>query len=642
MIASGKDIRAILRTPIQRYYDAGMISSRAYLVCVGCEMYTVGELLRVYHDGDLPKLRNCGRKTIEELEKIVAPINKRHVIQLVNKLDSYEDLPEDLKYIFETNFRRPLMDFSLDGIKWFYATFDGPRSFYGFFCLDHRNLADRFNQLENWELKHYCYQLLSIIHAEIRRENLDGTLTYELVVIARNVLWFSDERFAEELEAIDKDLKIRRKALLDDFDFRTDLLPRDVKRHQRLLISNYSKAAGMLLLSEEEVRGLLQEIRPWGMTYRELFHLLDGLNVMLFDYENLGKKEILKDFIAKKYHYLTEEQIDFVAEFVEQYGYYPMFFLLRERLAHSKEHLETAPRDLFKDKDWRDYDFDSILVTSEIDDMYLNVVEREKVNITFDVFARVCTRGFPLKMVKVNDVRFLVNNRYSSQIIERICKEINKENRRIKSVIETICLGDLLKNVPDDKIEDYKKVMPAIITKAYGLVVDDKGNVLLPPNGVDVIYELSEILRSKGGPMSLAELFAELKERCPDVRYKKPEEMRGKILRSDIIKPIGISGRYTLAEWNDVYRGSVRDLVADILKKAGTPLHIDVIMEKVLRDYPYTNKKSVASSLGSDKERFVVVGDGYYGLRRERGSGEEADGLFGFDSIGRIVFKNTM
>ena len=613
-----EDIRAILRTPIQRYYDAGVISSRAYLVCVGCEMYTVGELLRVYHDGDLPKLRNCGKKTIEELEKIVAPINKRHVIQLVNKLDSYEDLPEELKYIFESNFRRPLMEFSLDGIKWFYATFDGPRSFYGFFCLDQRNLADRFNQLENWELKHYCYQLLSIIHAEIRRENLDGTLTYELVVIARNVLWFSDERFAEELEAIDKDLNIRRKALLDDFDFRIDLLPKDVKRHQRLLIPNYSKAAGMLLLSEEEVRGLLQEIRPWGMTYRELFHLLDGLNVMLFDYENLGKKEILKDFVAREYHYLTEEKINFVVEFVDQYGYYPMFFLLRERLAQSKERLETAPKDLFKDKDWRDYHLDSIFVTSEIDDLYLNVVESEKVSVSFDVFAQVCTRGFPLKMVKVNDVRFLVNNRYSSQIIERICKEINKENRRIKSVIETICLGDLLKNVPDDKIEDYKKVMPAIITKAYGMVVDDKGNVILPPNGVDVIYELSEILRSKGRPMSLAELFAELKERCPDVRYKKPEEMRGKILRSDIIKPIGISGRYTLAEWNDVYRGSVRDLVADILKKAGTPLHIDVIMEKVLRDYPYTNKKSVASSLGSDKGRFVMMGEGCYGLRKKK------------------------
>lgn len=76
-----------------------------------------------------------------------------------------------------------------------------------------------------------------------------------------------------------------------------------------------------------------------------------------------------------------------------------------------------------------------------------------------------------------------------------------------------------------------------------------------------------------------------------------------------------------MAEWNDVYRGGVRDLVADILKKAGTPLHIDVIMEKVLLDYPYTNKKSVASSLGSDRERFVMMGEGYYGLRGKRKDG---------------------
>lgn len=138
----------------------------------------------------------------------------------------------------------------------------GTRSFYSFFCLDQRKLAYRFNQLENWELKHYCYQLLPVIYnAEIRMENLYGTLTYELVIITRNVLWFCDERFMEELDAVYKNLKIRRIAILNDFNFRTDLLPRDVKRHQQLLIPNYSKAAGMLLLSEEEVRGLLQEIR---------------------------------------------------------------------------------------------------------------------------------------------------------------------------------------------------------------------------------------------------------------------------------------------------------------------------------------------------------------------------------------------
>ena len=90
------------------------------------------------------------------------------------------------------------------------------------------------------------------------------------------------------------------------------------------------------------------------------------------------------------------------------------------------------------------------------------------------------------------------------------------------------------------------------------------------------------------------------------------------MLQSEALKPIGKSSMYTLAEWTHVYRGSIRDLVADILKKSKIPLHIDEIMKKVLPAYPYTNKGSVTSSLGSDKERFVLLGDGYYGLRKRK------------------------
>ena len=77
-----------------------------------------------------------------------------------------------------------------------------------------------------------------------------------------------------------------------------------------------------------------------------------------------------------------------------------------------------------------------------------------------------------------------------------------------------------------------------------------------------------------------------------------------------------------MAEWCGVYKGSIRDLVADILKRARTPLHIDHIMKKVLKVYPFTNKNSVTSSINSDKDRFVLYGEGYYGLlNRKYGDG---------------------
>ena len=64
-------------------------------------------------------------------------------------------------------------------------------------------------------------------------------------------------------------------------------------------------------------------------------------------------------------------------------------------------------------------------------------------------------------------MRFLVNRRLSGQIINRICGEVNKQNKRIRSGIDSIQLEDLLKDIPDDKKDDYRQALPVIITKAY-------------------------------------------------------------------------------------------------------------------------------------------------------------------------------
>ena len=598
-----------------------------------------------------------GKKTINELEDVLAqlgPIDQTYALQLINKQDKYEDLSEAPRNLIVSAYNNSLFNFSMNCIEQFYATFDNPRSFYSFFCLDQKNLAERFNNLDNGELKHYCYQLLSEIRASFCKEQLSDTFTYELVVIARAVLWFCDDRFAEELESLDADLKTKRNILLADFAENVEKLSKQTRRIQRWFIPSYLKAVTMFLLTEEQTADLLPQIWLHRAPHGEIFRFLAELNDVLFQYENLEGKEVSETFIANRYPNLTEEQVGFVTDFHNQYRHYPMFFLLRERLAKSEDRLdrifamatgicdghpmnlaeigkdmectrervrqlmEKAPKNLFGDKEWLHYQFDNTLVIAEVDDLYLNVVDHEKVNIPFESFAQVCIEGFPLKAIKVNDMRFLVNKRLSSQIIDIACREVNKQNKRIRSGIDSIPIDDLLKEIPDDMKDDYKQAIPIIISKAYGLYVDKNGNIILPPNGVDVVYELSEILREKGRPMSLVELFAELAQRCPDVRYKKPEQIKEKILHSGTIKPIGKSARYTLAEWTDVYKGSIRDLVADILKKSKAPMHIDEIMEKVLQAYPYTNKNSVTSSLGSDKERFVLCGNGYYGLKKRK------------------------
>ncbi len=654
MIKDRKDIKAILRSPMERYYELGMISSRAFNICNAADIGTVGDLIQWHYEDGLRKLRNCGPYTIKEFESVIGLVNYKHAVQLLKKLDSYEDLPKSLKDIIVAHYKRTLLDFSLDCIRRFYDTFGDCKAFYTFFFCGLNDLDVRFNNIVNRELKHYCYQVLSGIHSSLRKEQLDDTYTYELIVIARAILWFCDDVFAAELEAKDWDLKVRRKALLDDFHERANHLVNAAANVRRYLIPGYSRAAAMMQLSEGEVRSKLLEIRSWGPTYRTIFLFLAELKETLLWYESIDGKELGTTVVANKYRFLTLEQVDFVADFYKQYGYYPMFFLLRELLATTKERVEQifamatglcdghpmnyaeigkeigctrervrqlmvlAPKDLFKDRGWMHYQLNKTLVVSEIDDLYLDVVENEKVNISFETFALVCTEGFPMKTAKENDLRFLVNNRLNVSVINKVCGEVGRQSRQIRPETGSICLDDLLKDIPDDKKGIYMEALPVIITKAFGLPVDETGNVVLPPNGVDVVYELSEILREKGRPMSMKELYAELIKRCPEVKHKSFEHVRGKVLRSEAIVPIGKSSRYTLAEWNHVYRGSIRDLVVDILKKSRTPMHINEIMEKVLPAFPYTNKGSVTSSLGSDKERFVLLGDGYYGLRKRK------------------------
>ena len=654
MIKDRKDIKAILRSPMERYYELGMISSRAFNICNAADIGTVGDLIQWHYEDGLRKLRNCGPYTIKEFESVIGLVNYKHAVQLLKKLDSYEDLPKSLKDIIVAHYKRTLLDFSLDCIRRFYDTFGDCKAFYTFFFCGLNDLDVRFNNIVNRELKHYCYQVLSGIHSSLRKEQLDDTYTYELIVIARAILWFCDDVFAAELEAKDWDLKVRRKALLDDFHERADHLVNAAANVRRYLIPGYSRAAAMMQLSEGEVRSKLLEIRSWGPTYRTIFLFLAELKETLLWYESIDGKELGTTVVANKYRFLTLEQVDFVADFYKQYGYYPMFFLLRELLATTKERVEQifamatglcdghpmnyaeigkeigctrervrqlmvlAPKDLFKDRGWMHYQLNKTLVVSEIDDLYLDVVENEKVNISFETFALVCTEGFPMKTAKENDLRFLVNNRLNVSVINKVCGEVGRHSRQIRPETGSICLDDLLKDIPDDKKGIYMEALPVIITKAFGLPVDETGNVVLPPNGVDVVYELSEILREKGRPMSMKELYAELIKRCPEVKHKSFEHVRGKVLRSEAIVPIGKSSRYTLAEWDHVYRGSIRDLVVDILKKSRTPMHINEIMEKVLPAFPYTNKNSVTSSLGSDKERFVLLGDGYYGLRKKK------------------------
>ena len=84
MITDRKGIKAILRTPMERYYELGMISARAFNICKAADIGTLGDLILYHHEGSLRKLRNCGPYTVKKFESVMGLVNYKHAVNMLS------------------------------------------------------------------------------------------------------------------------------------------------------------------------------------------------------------------------------------------------------------------------------------------------------------------------------------------------------------------------------------------------------------------------------------------------------------------------------------------------------------------------------------------------------------------------------
>lgn len=644
---------AIITTSIIKYYQEGMISARAYNICIYNDIETLADLIQFHQSVGLISLRNCGKKTVEELERLIETIDYNQLIEPFKQLNQYKDIPEPIRTIIEEIYNTPLEGFSTESASVFHSTFKTPVSFYLFFCHNMYELHIRLLTIKDIGLKRYCFQLLKDICFLIRKANLTQVKEFELLVAAKTTLLFYDDSQKDTIEDVDRIEGIKKLFYQTNYNERVEKLSSRARTVLKTKIPAYKDAIALFELTEKQFYDTIFAGKLIGMTTNEVYDFIDELKNELVRNEGIGDEDFTKKVVSNKYDYMTEEQVAFIIDCYIQNGQYPMFFNLVQHLKQTKNKqemmlamltgvydgrfwkvvdiakkfgcevssveyaLKTASKGLFEDKGWRRYGFAESDVVTQDDERYKEIVVKEKADITFENFVRICSRGFSMGIVCANSSFFLVNKRFDSRLINRICKQLGQQNteRRIKTVYYPI--QTLLKNVVANKRKEYEQLLSIIIREAYGLEVDREGNIVLPKNEADLFDELYKILRKKGSPMSLAEMFVELKKRLPEIKYDEPKQIKSYILRSNRIKPIGLTGTYALTEWDDVYLGSIRDLVAEILTGANKPMHLDDIMPIVLQFYPETNSRSVSSSI-RNSERFVSFGFGYFGIAEKK------------------------
>nr|WP_256387356.1 sigma factor-like helix-turn-helix DNA-binding protein [Prevotella sp. P5-126] len=315
--------------------------------------------------------------------------------------------------------------------------------------------------------------------------------------------------------------------------------------------------------------------------------------------------------------------------------------LTRERIRQiTSKKLEVHDTELIMTDAWKSYDelLAMPFVTAESVE-YKQLKEREHLNFDFRVFARLMQllgeRDFEVAVRNQSGETELLrfSNQYETEIVGDVAVVINR--KMMPSVKIRDCVDSLqamvssrytndtrieveasLNTMPTEEKAEAVKLMSYIAREGLELEVDDEGRVLVQKNHIDVAEDLYTILARKGEPMSVDELFVAFKEMYPDHKYTESAQIRSWLFRHPNIKPIGNTSRYGLDSWENVFFGTIRDLLAKLLEESDEPMHIEQLFEAVVEHYPNTKPQSLEWSMGDDTlGRFVHFNDGFYGLK---------------------------
>lgn len=414
-------------------------------------------------------------------------------------------------------------------------------------------------------------------------------------------------------------------------------------------------------------------------TLTEVFNFNKLLKDQFDRYWQMSDDEIQAALLRRDYPYLSSVERRFVMEHSREYGVHPMFFLLynymrisevrnnkifsllygifdgkertlnelaeimnltRERIRQiSSKKLEVHDTKLIMTDAWKNYDVLSLpFVTAETIE-YQQLKGREHLSFDFRIFARLmqllgeCNFEIAVRNDSGDIELKRFANQYETEIVGDVAVVVNR--KKMPSIKIGDCVDSLralvssrytddtpihveasLNGVGNEEKDNAVKLMAYISKEGLGLEVTDNCEVIVRKNYIDVAEDLYAILAQKGEPMSIDELFNVFKQKYPDHKYTESGQIRTYLFRHPNIKPIGNTSRYGLDSWDNVFYGTIRDLLAKLLDESDEPVHIKLLYEAVAEHYPNTKVQSLEWSMSDDTlGRFVHFNDGYYGLR---------------------------
>lgn len=200
-------------------------------------------------------------------------------------------------------------------------------------------------------------------------------------------------------------------------------------------------------------------------------------------------------------------------------------------------------------------------------------------------------------------------NEYSEKDLK---SAVSKVIDAVKAIGEPTSID---KVAPQAKIADDKKVAAlaslskqlAHLNGRWGLI---KWPMVNPKNIRDKIYV---ILYENGKQMHFSEISAAIKKSDFKRKDVTTQAIHNELIKDKRFVLVG-RGIYALKEWG-YKKGTVSDVITEVLKKAGEPLHRDEIVKRVLKSR-YVKETTILLNL-QGKQQFKRVAKATYTLAEE-------------------------
>lgn len=515
---------------------------------------------------EIAELRNCGRKTIDEIFSIQSALKPN------NEEENYEAPP---------SIPQKLPDNIDDVLPLFLATTNG--------------LSTRSENRINWLLEE-CNNSLSAFYERI----CDPDCIKSIPTIGR--------KSTPEI----KDFFDRARLFLEQFPDEESVSSR-VKHH---LIASPT-ALGLpdeameLLREKEEALGYFPMFAAIQMFLdnqpEEKKALIDGC-LYIHQGQELPERDEVAEVLKLSPERVRQKRNKLIGKLPDYFKtYYNLGFITenpyRYLMTHYEDDINAAEGTDFS------LNFITWVLGSVFDDLTLIGDPVKSIGGYFDTDQYLCI--VPSTLTRLFDFEAFIED-LESRMQER---RMGEEKVNLKSLIN----AHLKVQYCEDELPEIETTCRSILYLHFPVEVD-LGNVILPANAYKTNqFILEEILRATGHPMTLTELTEEYMYEYPE-REANENSLRGAINGNKNIVPVGRSSTYALAEWHhsELRGGTIRSFVQEFIDSSPEGIaSTAAITEYVLQFRPGTNEQNIVSNICLDPSKTFIFyykeGERYFG-----------------------------